>query len=148
MVDVASQALKLAMDGVSDTQGQNERETLATEMDALLQQGIELGNTTHQGNYIFSGFKVTTKPFSGVDNNGDGLYDAIAYAGDDQAAGTMLRNVGPGQSIPQNITGEVAFTSIFQGIIQARDAFERSAYEHDKTACRPPWPRYSKVSRI
>jgi len=134
MIKVAKQALKLAQDGVSDTQGTEERASLAAEMDVLLQEGIDLGNTKYQDSYIFAGFKVTTTPFSGVDNNADGLYDAVAYAGDDKDHGTILRTVGPGQSIAQNITGEVAFTAIFQGIIQARNALNDPNTASDKTA--------------
>lgn len=134
MIDVAKQALKLARDGISDTQGADERASLAAEMDVLLQEGIDLGNTKYQDSYIFAGFKVNATPFSGVDNNADGLYDAVAYAGDDKDHGTILRTVGPGQSIAQNITGEVAFTTIFQGIIQARDALNDPNTATDKTA--------------
>jgi flagellar hook-associated protein 3 FlgL len=119
MVDAATRAITLTQEGVSDTQGSNERQTLATEMDALFQQTVDIANTSHQGNYIFAGFKTNTIPFTMVDNNGDGLYDSVTYNGD---SGVILRNISPGQSIPQNVDGNAIFPQLFSAMVNARDA--------------------------
>jgi flagellar hook-associated protein 3 FlgL len=122
MVDIAKRATTLLQDGVNDTQGESERQALATEMDALLKQAIDIGNTTHQGNYIFAGYKVTTKPFTAVnsdpaDPNSPAV--SVSYDGDN---GVILRNIGPNQTITQNINGNTAFSQLFSDIIAARDA--------------------------
>lgn len=119
MVKSAKRALNLAQEGQSDTIGPDERKALAAEMDMILQQAVGIGNTSHQGNYIYSGFKTNTVPFTLLDNNNDGAYDAVNYNGD---SGVILRNVGPGQSIPQNVDGNASFSPLFSALIQARDA--------------------------
>ncbi len=127
MSDVAKRAISLAMEGVSDTQGPGERQALAAELDTVLKQAVEIGNTSNQGNYLFAGFKTTTPPFTLVDSNSDGEYDSVTYNGD---AGVILRNIGPGQSITQNVNGDAAFSPLFAAIISARDALNSG----DKTA--------------
>ncbi len=118
-VKLAGQAMTLAQKGISDTLGADERRALALEMDQLLEDAIGAGNTSHKNQYIFAGFKTTTVPFAPVDNNADGLYDAVNYNGD---AGIMLRAIAPGRTIPQNTTGSGIFTPLFDAIIAARDA--------------------------
>jgi flagellar hook-associated protein 3 FlgL len=54
-----------------------------------------------------------------VDTNADGLYDVVNYQGD---AGVMLRNIGPGQAITQNVDGNAALSPLFSAMISARDA--------------------------
>ncbi len=119
MMETASRAYNLTLAGTSDTQGAAERQALAAELDVLLNQAIDLANTSHKDNYIFAGFKVNTTPFRGVDANGDGLYEAVSYQGD---SGVILRYLGPGQSIPQNVDGDATLSPLFQALIKARDA--------------------------
>ena len=118
-LDVAKRAVNLALEGVSDTLGQMERLSLGAEMDMVLQQALTLGNTSHQGSYIFSGFRTSTLPFEAVDNNADGLYDTVNYNGD---TGIILRTVSPGQNVAQNLVGSAVFSPLFAAIISARDA--------------------------
>ncbi len=119
MVDIAGHAMTLAQQGVSDTLSASERQALASEMNIVLQQAVGVGNATHLDNYIFAGFKTATPAFNLVDNNSDGLYDAVNPRGDN---GVILRTVGPGQTISQNINGSAAFSPLFAAIIDARDA--------------------------
>jgi flagellar hook-associated protein 3 FlgL len=119
MMGVASRAYNLALSGASDSQGAQERRAFAAEIDVLLRQAIDLANTSHKDNYLFAGFKVNSPPFSGVDGNGDGLYEAVTYQGD---GGVILRHLGPGQSMPQNVDGDATFAPLFQALIRARDA--------------------------
>jgi flagellar hook-associated protein 3 FlgL len=121
MIEVGTRAGTNAKNGVSDTQGASERLSLASEMDAMLGQAIQLANSSHQDKYIFAGFQVrpATTPFVGVDLDADGQFEAVNYAGD---AGVMQQEIGPGQSVTTNIQGPGSFTRLFQGMIQARDA--------------------------
>ena len=131
MITSATRALNLAQEGQSDTIGSEERQALAAEMDMILQQAVGIGNTSHQGNYIYSGFKTNTVPFTLMDNNNDGVYDAVNYNGD---SGVILRNVGPGQSISQNVDGNASFSPLFSALIQARDALETNDKNTLRTA--------------
>lgn len=118
-IDVATRAHNLTLSGSSDSLGAGERQGIAAEINVLLQQAIDLGNTTHKGEQLFSGFRIRTAPFSGADTNSDGLIDAVSYNGD---AGVILRHLGPGQTITQNIDGNGAFSPLFAALIHARDA--------------------------
>lgn len=119
MMDIASRAYNLTLGGASDSQGVQERQAFAAEIEVLLRQAIDLANTSHQDNYIFAGFKINAPPFSGVDDDGDGLYESVSYQGDN---GVILRHLGPGQTIPQNLDGESTFSPLFQALIHAREA--------------------------
>lgn len=113
MLDVAKRAVQLAQTGMADTEGSDERQALANEMNSLLTQAVDIANTKHLGNYIFAGFSTTTIPFT---LNSD---STVTYNGD---TGTMLRNIGPSQTITQNIVGETYFRNLFEDIVTARDA--------------------------
>jgi flagellar hook-associated protein 3 FlgL len=114
MEDIANRSLTLITSGLNDTVDPAEKKnTIAKELDSLLSQAIETGNSTQSGQYLFSGFKVNSKPFT---LNGDGT---ISYDGDD---GLMQRNLGPGQSITMNVQGEKAFRKFFEVLVQAKNA--------------------------
>jgi flagellar hook-associated protein 3 FlgL len=114
MVDLATRATSLVVKGLSDTVGDSERQNaLGSEMDALVTQAVDLGNSSHQGNFLFAGFQIKDKPF---------LYDgedSVTYQGDN---GAMLRDLGPGQTVAANTDGEQAFMPFFQALISARNA--------------------------
>ena len=115
MIDIAGTANDLVLKGLSDTQSVDERAAFAIEIDELIRQGLDVANTNLSGNYIFSGFKTSTKPFSLT----TGSPDTINYAGD---AGVMQRSVGVGQKITVNFDSESAFRPLFDAMIHARDA--------------------------
>jgi flagellin-like hook-associated protein FlgL len=54
----------LALRGVNDTLGPDQRATLASEVDGLLQQAIALGNSDVNGRYLFAGQANDQPPFS------------------------------------------------------------------------------------
>jgi flagellar hook-associated protein 3 FlgL len=113
MVTLATRAIKLVTNGLSDTNGDQQREADATEMGLIFNEAVDLGNTSHLGNYIFSGFHITTKPFSVA---GDGT---VTYNGDH---GQMEREVAPGQTVVANVNGEDAFMSFFTALKTAQTA--------------------------
>ncbi len=115
MVDLATQAVTLTLKGVSDT-GADGRPLLAQEVNQLLEQAIQVGNTTHAGSAVFAGYQVQlTQPFNLI----LGSPDTVSYNGD---TGVIQRNLGPGQNVTVNVDGEAAFTPLFNALIEARDA--------------------------
>jgi flagellar hook-associated protein 3 FlgL len=118
MLDVAKQVIQLAKSGISDTEGSDQREEMAQEMNILLQQSVDIGNTTHLGNHLFAGFQTNIAPFV-YQYDASGTIIGVNYSGDN---GIMLRTLGPGLTIPQNTDGEASFSELFRGIISARDA--------------------------
>ncbi len=119
MGDIGLRSKNLVLDGASDSNGPDQRKVIGTELDGILRQAIDIANTSHNDNYIFAGFKTTTKPFQGVDTNNDGLYDVVDYQGD---SGTIIRTLAPGQNIPVNVNGNASFSDFFNALIAARDA--------------------------
>ena len=59
-----------------------ELRALATEVDQLLERGVQLANTRHQGNYIFGGTKNTSPPFDAdATRNAQNQITSVAYNG-------------------------------------------------------------------
>jgi flagellar hook-associated protein 3 FlgL len=134
MNDLSMQASNLILSGLNDTIGVEERATMAIEIDSMLSQALETANTTHDGQYIFSGFRTDEKPFALIDHSqlGDlnpGFVDLdtgvatyeIAYSGDD---GKMMRSINVGQTVTQNVTGREAFEGFLQYLVMAREALK------------------------
>lgn len=92
--DILIRIKELAIQAANDTQGPDSRKAISSEMKALRDQLLSLGNTRDDsGNYIFSGTRVNTQAFAN-DANGK-----ITYQGDQ----TQIR-------IPAGIERTVSFT--------------------------------------
>lgn len=115
MVDLGTRAINVALSGISDSHDAEALQALAVEVDSILQQAIDVGNTQHKGDYIFSGFRTSTAPFTLA----AGSPDTVQYDGNE---GLMQRSLGPGQTIIANILGGTTFSPLFEALILARDA--------------------------
>ncbi|MDD3462722.1 MAG: flagellin [Sulfurospirillaceae bacterium] len=80
----------------TETNSASSLEAIANELEALKTHMITLGNTSINGQFLFSGSDVNTKPLSN-----DGTYN-----GNDQQLKTI---VGSGVQLPYNIDGETLF---------------------------------------
>ncbi len=99
MTDYVYQAKSLAASVASGTADVNIRNNALTQIDAIKQQIIDMGNTQHNGIYIFGGGVTTTAPFT----SGPSPY----YQGDD----TELRvEIGPGSTETMNLVGSQVLT--------------------------------------
>ena len=129
---IGIRATSLILRGINDSLSGNERATaLATEMQDLLNQAVELGNTSVNDQYIFSGYQVNRKAFELVDSTTT-LQDyqgvafipkAVNYLGD---TGMMQRNLGPDQSVTLNVRGDQAIDGILQSLITATSALKQN----------------------
>lgn len=117
MGEVAAQAIETALSGLSDTVA-TARPTMADEIDSLLHQAIDIGNTNLNNSYVFSGHKTQTKPFELTPGAG-GAPDTVAYHGD---SGVMHNALGPDLSVRMNVPGDAAFGPLFTALIATRDA--------------------------
>ncbi|MCL1141699.1 flagellar hook-associated protein FlgL [Shewanella gaetbuli] len=78
-----------------------ERQMVADEMRASLDELISIANTRDEsGNYLFAGFKTNEQPFA-FDNNGE-----VMYSGD---SGVRQSVVAQGITVGSNIPGDLAF---------------------------------------
>jgi len=111
-------ATGLIQKGLSDTIGPNERiNALASEMDGILYEAMDMANSTFMGQYIFSGYQIHTRPFevSATDPN------IVQYNGD---AGIMHHDIGTGQSVSTNINNSASMQALFNAVIRARNALQ------------------------
>ena len=92
--DILTRLKELSLQATNGTQGKVERDAIATEMKALRDQLVSLGNTRDDsGNYLFSGTRVNTPAFA---EQGDG---SVVYQGDQ----TLTK-------IPAGVERSVAYT--------------------------------------
>jgi len=132
MDEIGTRATSLILRGINDSLTGTERaNALGTEMQAILNQAVELGNTSENGQYIFSGYQVNSKAFELVDS-ATTLVDyqgttftpkVVNYLGD---TGVMQRNLGPDQSVTLNVRGDQAVMGVLQNLILAGNALKQN----------------------
>ncbi len=130
--EIGMQATNLILRGINDTLSGSERaNSLSTEMQDLLNQAVELGNTSVNNQYIFSGYQVNSKAFEMVDS-ATTLTDytgatftpkVVNYLGD---TGMMQRNLGPDQTVTLNVRGDQAVNDLLQNLVLANNALKQN----------------------
>ncbi len=104
MVDVYQRIRELAVQGLNDTQGQENRDAIAAEIRQHLDEIISLsGRKDVSGEYLFSGFNGEVAP---VSDNGSGSY---SYAGDQ---GQRRVAIGPSRNIEDSDNGFDLFFNV------------------------------------
>ncbi len=111
---------QLAVQG-ADSTSEDEFDAFVKQLDELLQEMVNLGNSKFKNRYIFGGTNVVTAPFtlapdgSQVIENPDGI------------DGRLQVELGQGKIDRYNVTGEEAFkknVDVFQTLVDLRDAFK------------------------
>jgi flagellar hook-associated protein 3 FlgL len=104
----AGRARDLLLQGANGSLDQNDKDAIADELDQLVDSIKTAGNTQYAGNYVFSGTKTQTPPFTvgGVDTS----------AGDTNA---INRSIGQGVTMQVNVTGDTTVSPIIAAIRQA-----------------------------
>ncbi len=125
---IAVRANNLVLRGLNDTLSASERATtLGVEMQDLLNQAVEIGNTSVNGQTIFAGFQINGKAFELVDA-GAPLVDykgdpftpkVVNYIGDQ---GSMQRSLGPDQDVTLNVRGDQAILGFLENLALAANA--------------------------
>lgn len=92
--DVIQRARELALQGSNDVMDSVSRETLAGEIDQLIESAKTQMNASYAGRYVFAGTATDALPYQ--QGGGD------AYAGD---ANPIAREIGPGVSVELNVLG-------------------------------------------
>jgi flagellar hook-associated protein 3 FlgL len=114
----AMEAVKsLAVQGANGTQDAASRRALAKSVDSYLTRMVDLGNTVHDGRYLFSGTTVQTQPFRRTG-------DEVAYHGN---LDTFSVAVGAAATITVNENGYSLFkgsTDVFATLRDLKQALE------------------------
>ncbi len=129
---IAVRANNLILRGLNDSLSGSERAlSIAPEMQDLVDEAVEIGNTSVNGQYIFSGYQLNQKAFS-LSDSATSLTDyqgntftpkVVNYLGD---TGSMQRNLGPDQSVTLNVRGDQAILGFLQNLIQASNALKQN----------------------
>ena len=68
--DIVQQMYTKAIQADNDTLNDSNRDALATQVDAQLEELVKMGNTTYQGKYIFNGDVTNVPPFQEIREDG------------------------------------------------------------------------------
>jgi len=138
MEDIANRATTLVQRGLNETISDSDRATtLGTEMQTLVNQAVESGNTSQNGQYIFSGYQINTKPFVVEKDLTQPTFDdqfgnlavapqKVTYKGDQ---GSMQRSLGPDQTVTLNVRGDQAVQGFLQNLQTASEALIKKPYD-------------------
>jgi flagellar hook-associated protein 3 FlgL len=104
----------------SGTLTASEMTAYGTQVDQLLQETVQLGNTQFNNSYLFSGTAVTTPPYA-VTKDASGKITGVTYAGNASQAAIPISstsNVTPGSDAATN----QGLTNFMSSLIALRDA--------------------------
>src|SRR5665213_3624975 len=107
------QVRTLAVQGANDTLTQDERTALAAQVGQLIQQGVEAANATYNGQYVLSGQKTLTIPFTAATAANGAV--TVTYQGD---SGTINRELSAGVTSQINVAGSTALPAVFSAMSQ------------------------------
>jgi flagellar hook-associated protein 3 FlgL len=98
VTDLVHRARELIVRGATDSSDAQDRVSIATELEQIIESVKQNANATYRGSYLFAGSKTDTVPYQ------QGAVDA--YAGDeaglDPLVPGVLREIGPGVTMPIN----------------------------------------------
>jgi flagellar hook-associated protein 3 FlgL len=107
--DVSSLVLRardLVVQGANSSTGAGGNADIAAEIDQIIESLKSDGNSQYAGQYIFSGTKTSTAPYTaGADDS---------YSGD---TGTVSRQIGAGVQVPVNVDGASVLGDGSSGLI-------------------------------
>jgi flagellar hook-associated protein 3 FlgL len=94
-------ARDLALQGADGALSVDSRAGLASDVDDLIRQVLDIANSESDGHYVFAGFKTLTTPFATT-----GGTPPVTYSGD---TGVQTVEVGRNASVAVNLTGDQVF---------------------------------------
>lgn len=118
---IVSRAREVAVQMSNATNSASQRNMAAEEVDNLLEEMINLGNTQFQGRYVFAGYRDDSNAFT-VTRDAMGEITAVTYAGDDNH---HEMKVGSSSRLESSLTGEEVFqgsADLFDTLIELRDS--------------------------
>ncbi len=108
ITNVLHRAKELTVYAATETLSDGDRQAIASEVEQLFDNVLQLANSTHGGKYLFAGQKNTTIPYvRNSDNPGDPEYFTIIYQGgfkdDAQDQASMNVRINSNASLSINV---------------------------------------------
>ncbi len=105
-LDIIHRAKELATQGATTGNDQNNLDAIAVEVDELIKQLTQVGNTQLGDKYLFGGKQTNTAPFSATGND-------IAYAGNLPATAWQRQvEISDNVTLDINLNGETVFGQV------------------------------------
>jgi flagellar hook-associated protein 3 FlgL len=101
VVTLLNRAISIGTEGANGTVTAANRQSIAVEVQGLISQLVDQGNTTFQGSYLFSGTAVNTQPFSYNSST-----NTVTYSGD---SGVTTVNLDKNNIVTANVPGNQLF---------------------------------------
>jgi flagellar hook-associated protein 3 FlgL len=114
--DVMQRVRELAVQAGSGALNTTDLTAIGNELNQLLGQAVQIGNTKVGYQYIFAGTKTTTPPFAAV---GGAVPTSVSFNGD---SNPIAVPTGQGTQTQVNVDGNATFMPVLNAIIQIRDA--------------------------
>lgn len=105
VTDLIQRAKELTTQAASDTMSQTNRNAIAAEIDSIMNQLVQVGNTQIAGKYIFGGLDTTNAPFARTGTT-------VTYAGTGTASNpnfTRSVEIAPNVTVGVNVSGLTVF---------------------------------------
>jgi flagellar hook-associated protein 3 FlgL len=125
-----NRAQGLAVQAANGTLSASDRQDMASEVNRLIGQAAQDGNTTYEGSYVFAGAQTNAAPFAattgGVTYNNSNPLSATA---------SLTRAIAPGSSVVVNTVGHdpTGGTGVFDAVFSALSGFYQ-ALQSNNTA--------------
>ena len=105
MTDSVEKVKSLLVQGSSDSLDQTSRDSIAAELDQLIEGIKQTANTSYRGSYLFAGTETSTRPYAPTSNPYVAADDAYLgnEAGWDPAEPGIIREIGPGVQMSINV---------------------------------------------
>ncbi len=123
MSDVLTRAREITVQAASGTFSDSNLESMAQEIDGVLDQALSNANATYDGKHIFAGRRGSKAAYEAT-RNAEGQITDVEYTGATESTSVP---VAPGRSRRINMVGPDFFqrtNDIFDTLIQIRDAME------------------------
>ena len=110
------QARTLAVQGASSDINDNSRQAISSQLQNIIDQVVGIGNTTYGSRSVFAGQRTTGPAL--VPNGSTYTYVGGTVAGGD---GDLKLDIGKGETITTNVTGDQIFTPAIAALVKLRD---------------------------
>jgi flagellar hook-associated protein 3 FlgL len=126
--DVLKGASELAILASDGSRSREDRQAMAQQVDQMLEQLVQQGNSTFDGKALFGGMQTEVTPFV-VSRNADGRIDGVAYEGSEAAS---RLEIAEGDAVPMHFVGDDPDRGVFvsskadsfAALIELRDLLE------------------------
>ncbi|MCL4515589.1 MAG: flagellar hook-associated protein FlgL [Firmicutes bacterium] len=112
VTNLMQRARQIAVAGANGTNTKTEFDAYAKELDQIIRNVVQSGNTMHDGRYLFGGYKTTTEPFKIFpDAANPTMVGVVRYEPGVPDTSNIDYEISQGTTLTVNITGDSLFTS-------------------------------------